>query len=117
MQIVKENVSLSSEYSFTVASNYVSLIIGGVHWKHTGVYTCIVVGGSDMIQAESSLNVLSKLYHENAPRHSISYNVIIMILQYPLIYTFKEAVMLLKNWILLVLCVMSQPTPLQISHG
>ena len=62
VQIVKENVSLSSEYSFRfVSSNYASLIIESAHWKHTGVYTCIVVGGSDTIQAESSVNVLSKL--------------------------------------------------------
>ena len=62
MQIVKENVSLSSEYSIEfISSNNVNLIIESVHWKHTGVYTCIVMGGSDMILAESSLNVLSEL--------------------------------------------------------
>ena len=60
--IVKENESLSSEYSFRfISSNYASLKIEEVHWKHTGVYTCIVMGGSDMIQAKSSLNVLSEL--------------------------------------------------------
>ena len=57
VQIVEENIILSSQHS----SNNASLIIKSVHWKHTGVYTCIVMGGSDTIQAESSVNMLSKL--------------------------------------------------------
>ena len=60
VQIVKENVSLSTEYSFNVTSNSTSLIIEHAHWKHAGVYTCIVAGGSDVIQTESSVDVLSK---------------------------------------------------------
>ena len=65
MQIVEENVILShssdSDYSFRVTSNNASLVIESAHWKHAGVYTCIVTGGSDMIQSESSLDVLGKL--------------------------------------------------------
>ena len=58
VEIVRENVSLSSDYRVT--SNSASLIIGSAHWKHAGVYTCIVAGGSDTIHTESSLDVLSK---------------------------------------------------------
>ena len=61
MQIVKENISLSSDYSFRVTSNSASLIAESAQWKHAGVYTCIVTGGSDIIQTESSLDVLGNL--------------------------------------------------------
>ena len=60
MEVVKENVSLSSDYRVRVTSNSASLIIESAHWKHAGVYTCIVAGGNDVIQTESSVDVLSK---------------------------------------------------------
>ena len=41
--------------------NSAILVISSVHWIHDGVYTCIVTDGSDIIETESSLNVLSKL--------------------------------------------------------
>ena len=53
-------VSLS-DYSLKETSNSTRLIIESAHWKHAGVYTCIVAGGNDIIQTESSVDVLSKL--------------------------------------------------------
>lgn len=61
VQIVKENVLLSSDYSFRTVARSTTLIIESAQWVHSGLYTCIASDGIDIIQAEGSLDVFSEL--------------------------------------------------------
>lgn len=61
VQIVEENVLLSSDYSFRTTIRSTILVIESAQWIHDGLYTCIVTDGCDTIQAEGSLDVLSEL--------------------------------------------------------
>ena len=60
--IINGTQSLSSEYAFkSTGLRSHALIINNVQWKHTGVYKCIASIGSKNIEAQTSLDVLSKL--------------------------------------------------------
>ena len=60
--IINGTQSLSSEYAFeSTGLRSHALIINNVQWKHTGVYKCIVSIGRKKIEAQTSLDVLSKL--------------------------------------------------------
>ena len=61
VQVVEENVLLSSDYSFRIMTRSSTLIIENAQWVHSGLYTCIASDGSDIIQAEGNLDVLSEL--------------------------------------------------------
>ena len=61
MEIVA-NRSQSQYYGVTVGQRSQTLIIGNAQWKHTGVYKCIASIGDTLIEAETSLNVLSESY-------------------------------------------------------
>ena len=61
--IANRSQSLSSEYSFTIVGlRSHAMIINDVQWKHAGVYKCITSIDSKNIEAQTSLDVLSKLY-------------------------------------------------------
>ena len=60
--IINGSQSLSSEYAFkSTGLRSHALIINNAQWKHTGVYKCIPSIGSKKIEAQTSLDVLSKL--------------------------------------------------------
>ena len=51
---------LSADYYINAGRRRQVLIITNVHWRHEGVYTCIVSSRKSQIQAEASLNVPSE---------------------------------------------------------
>ena len=61
--IANRSLSLSPEYSLTTGQKSQALIIGDAQWSHVGVYKCIASVGGTIIEAEASLDVLSKPYH------------------------------------------------------
>jgi hypothetical protein len=46
--------------------NSLSLIINAVNWTYEGIYRCIISTENNQIEAEASLNVLSKSFLNNA---------------------------------------------------
>ena len=58
--IANRSQSLSSEYSLTAGQKSQTLIIGDAQWSHVGVYRCITSINGTIIEAEASLDVLSK---------------------------------------------------------
>jgi hypothetical protein len=55
----------SAGYSIIRGHRSQVLIIPSVQWRYEGVYTCTVSSENSQIQAEASLNVLSKQYEEH----------------------------------------------------
>lgn len=61
--IANRSQTLSSEYSFTlIGLRSHALIINDAQWKHAGVYKCIASIDSKKTEAQTSLDVFSKLY-------------------------------------------------------
>ena len=65
VKIVEENKLLTSAFSFQMSLKNSTLFVKSAKWIHNGIYMCIVSGGNDVIQAESTVNVLSKLHLDN----------------------------------------------------
>ena len=64
--IINDSQSLTSEYGFrSTGLRSHTLIVNNAQWKHIGVYKCIASIGSKKIEAQTSLNVLSKLITDN----------------------------------------------------
>ena len=57
-EIVDEN---STFVDLIPGENSLSLIINAVNWTYEGVYQCLIFTENNQIEAEASLNVLSKL--------------------------------------------------------
>lgn len=57
-EVIDEN---STFVDITPGENSLSLTINSVNWTYEGVYQCIITTDNDQIEAEASLNVLSKL--------------------------------------------------------
>ena len=58
--IANRSQSPSSEYSLMAGQKNQTLIIGDAQWRHVGVYKCITSIDGTIIEAEASLDVLSK---------------------------------------------------------
>ena len=56
--IIDENTTF---VDVTPGENSLSLTIDSVNWTYEGVYQCVISTENDMIEADASLNVLSKL--------------------------------------------------------
>ena len=61
--IANRSQSLSSEYSLMVGHRSQTLIINSAQWRHVGVYKCTASIEDTVIEAETSLDVLSELYN------------------------------------------------------
>ena len=84
--IINGTQSLSSEYAFkSTGLRSHALIINNVQWKHTGVYKCIASIGSKKIEAQISLDVLSKLIINNV-LHAGLRQLILIVLAYNLFH-------------------------------
>ena len=59
--IANRSQSLSPEYSLIAGQKSQMLIIGDAQWSHVGVYRCIAAIDGMTIEAQTSLDVLSKL--------------------------------------------------------
>ena len=57
-EVIDEN---STFVDIIPGENSLSLTISSVNWTYEGVYQCIITTDNDQIEAEASLNVLSKL--------------------------------------------------------
>ena len=58
---------LSSEYTVTSEQKSQALIIDNAQWRHVGVYKCIADIDGMIIQAQTSLDVLSELLFCQSP--------------------------------------------------
>ena len=54
---------LSSQYTVRNGLKSETLIINNTQWRHTGVYKCIAAIDGMILEAETSLDVLSELYN------------------------------------------------------
>ena len=61
--ITNRSQSLSTEYSVMDGHRNQTLIISNAQWRHVGVYKCIASIEGTVIEAETSLDVLSELYN------------------------------------------------------
>ena len=62
MEIVaNQSQPLSSQYTIKGGQKSQALIIEDAQWRHVGVYKCIADIDGMIIQAQTSLNVLSEL--------------------------------------------------------
>ena len=61
-EVIDEN---STFVDINPGENSLSLTINSVNWTYEGVYQCIITTDNDQIEAEASLNVLSKLMLNN----------------------------------------------------
>ena len=60
-EVINENSTFAGDFSIIPGENSLSLIINRVNWTYEGVYECVISTENNQIQAEASLNVLSKL--------------------------------------------------------
>ena len=60
--IANQSQSLSPQYTVTIGEKSQTLIIDNIQWRHVGVYKCIASIDGTVIEAETSLDVLSELY-------------------------------------------------------
>ena len=58
--IANRSQLLSSEYSLMAGHRTQTLIISNAQWRHVGVYKCITSIDDTVIEAETSLDVLSE---------------------------------------------------------
>ena len=58
--ITNSSQSLSTEYFVMDGHRSQTLIISSVQWRHVGVYKCIASIDGTVIEAETSLDVLSE---------------------------------------------------------
>ena len=56
-------------------SRSILLVFERAQWIHDGVYTCFATDGSDTIQAEGSLSVLSKFNYDPSYDNTILINL------------------------------------------
>ena len=59
-EVIDEN---STFVDIIPGENSLSLTISNVNWTYEGVYQCIISTENNQIEAEASLNVLSKLFY------------------------------------------------------
>ena len=59
-EVIDEN---STFVEIIPGENSLSLTIHNVNWTYKGVYQCIIFTENNQIEAEASLNVLSKLFY------------------------------------------------------
>ena len=64
-EVINENSTFvaAGKFSIIPGKNSSKLVINRVNWTYEGVYECIISTQNNQIQAEASLNVLSKLLH------------------------------------------------------
>ena len=74
-EVIDENSTFAD---IIPGENSLSLTINSVNWTYEGVYQCIISTENNQIEAEASLNVLSKLMLNNI----IMLAIIIMKMQY-----------------------------------
>ena len=60
--VVNRSQLFSSQYTVRNGQKSQTLIIDNAQWRHAGVYKCIAAINGMIIEAQTSLDVLSKLY-------------------------------------------------------
>ena len=56
-------LTTDSEYSLIARNRNQTLIINNAQWRHAGVYKCIASINGEVLEAETSLDVLSELHY------------------------------------------------------